>query len=156
MKGIDYYSPRDLEYIHGARTFEAMLNVALTVLKKMPRPVALLCGPISSGGFGSFEENVRVFENMITLLEREDKVVFTQVPLELQLQAIKKTLYFGGEGHLFTALYLPIIKSRMIGEMIFLPTWRTSAISRWQHREARRIRMPVTHLHWRIFKQSGG
>ena len=84
-----YYLYDDYRDIEVAQTFEELLPIALDVIRRMPQPVAMVCGPISSGGFGSVQANLEHFNNRITELILAGVTVFSQMPFEDKIQEIK-------------------------------------------------------------------
>lgn len=51
-----YWTKDDVLKVENATTFERLRDVALKILKGMPRPVGMVSGPITSGGEGSVKK----------------------------------------------------------------------------------------------------
>ena len=84
-----YWTPADFEKLKNARTMSECLVIAMEVLDRMPQPVVMVSGPISTGGKGSVEENTRAFADAIRLLRVSGKTVFQKINNVLPFPWIK-------------------------------------------------------------------
>ena len=110
-----------------------LLAVARAVLDRMPDPVVLISGPISTGGRGSIEENLRAFSDAIRLVHLSGKTVFNQLPFEdkfIELSRKSTAAYFTP---ILDDFFLPILKSGKIKQIIFMKDWQSSTGARWEH-----------------------
>jgi len=62
---IKHYTEEHFNELEKALTYKDLFIIAEKVLKKMPPPVGQVCGPISTGGVGSIEGNLRQLEKAI-------------------------------------------------------------------------------------------
>lgn len=46
-----YWTKEDFKRLETAQTMPELLSVALAILDRMPQPIVLVSGPISTGGF---------------------------------------------------------------------------------------------------------
>jgi len=142
-----YWTDEDILKLEQAESVDKMLEVGLAVLKRMPSPVAQVCGPISTGGRGSLLENLVAFNEAIVFLQAEGKIIFDQMPFEASMQRIKSTLQPGEYAtSLLTDFYLPIFKSGLIKMMYFLPDWQSSKGASWEHEEAQKLGIEIIYL----------
>lgn len=128
-----YWTPFDFDEIKAAKTFGECVPVALGVLAKMPQPVSMVAGPLTSGGLGSASENIKAFEMTIAALEKKGETVFSQLPFEpkfLQLSANWKEDYCTP---ILDDFYMPIFKSGLVKKMWFMPNWQTSTGAKWEY-----------------------
>ena len=72
-----------------APTLQALTERALADLVSMGGDVALVCGPISSGGLGDVDMNLDVFNATIASLRRHDPAIFDTLPFEAGIIALK-------------------------------------------------------------------
>ena len=145
-----FFKREDHADIGEARSFEALLPIALRVLERMPPRVLMVCGPISTGGLGSIEKNLERFHVAIRILIMRGENIFSQMPFEHPIQQIRKIPgYEQGHEHLLNSFYLPIFKSGRITRMCFLPDWHSSKGARWEFRQANLLGID------RVFFRSG-
>ena len=127
------WTPTDYDNLKKANTLPELLAVALTVLDRMSQPVALVSGPIATGGKGSVEENVRAFADTIRAVRVSGKTVFNQLPFEEKLTALAKQSKMAYFTPILDEFILPILKSGKIAEIIFMKDWQSSTGSRWEY-----------------------
>ncbi|MDO8590941.1 MAG: hypothetical protein Q7R65_03105, partial [bacterium] len=70
-----YWTLEDFENLKRAETMAELLNIALVILDRMPKPISLVSGPISTGGLGSTSENLKVFAEAIEALAKTGETV---------------------------------------------------------------------------------
>ena len=78
---LNYVSQQDLEKIDAALTFEELRDIAFRILRRMPQPVGMVCGPISTGG-GTVEENLAALARGIDGRIRNGNNIFIQLFFE--------------------------------------------------------------------------
>ncbi len=144
---LRYFSQEQLRAIKRAETFESLSDIALLVLRGMPPGVAMVCGPITTGGSGSVEENLKRFARAIALLDSRGENIFTQLPFEAPMQKIKenKAYYKGGE-HLLKTFYFWLFCSGYVTRLCFLPGWESSYGARWEHDRALAFDLEIKYL----------
>ena len=137
-----YWTPTDYQQISAAKNFDDLLVVANNVIARTPKPIYQVCGPISTGGAGSVEKNLEVFDQAIEHFSNYANL-FDQIPFEDPIQELKKT----DKRDLLEIFYRPIIGSENIDTLLFLPDWRSSdgAQKEWAMGEKyglRRVELP--------------
>jgi len=142
----DYWTNEDIKNLEQAQTFSALSAIALDVLKKMPQPVAQVCGPISTGGTGSMEQNLAVLNQTIKTTQAQGKIVFDQVPFQLAMHRIKRLIGAQSNVALLDGFYLPLFESGLIKTLYFLPNWQTSQGATWEHEQAKRLGLEIVYL----------
>ncbi len=130
MHQIDPYSyfRPEVSALEAAPTIQSLLPIALRILERMPHGVSMVCGPISTGGKGSVEENLALFGVAIETLASRGENIFSQMPFERPIQRMKKT-----NSGLLNTFYLPIFKSGRVRRLCFLPGWESSEGATWEH-----------------------
>ncbi len=146
-----YYTPDVLERIRQALSYQDLLAIAIDVLKTIYndrplKPIAMVCGPISTGGKGSREENLKIFDRAINLLLAGGSVIFNQMPFENDMKRIYQSNSDLQGTRLLEEFYLPIFEMGFIKLLLFLPGWEGSVGSRWEHEQAKRLGIPVLYL----------
>lgn len=124
-----------------ADTFGKMAQVMLAELAKFPEgaEIGMAFGPITTGGRGSPEENLRVFEAVIARLRREGRLVFSQMPYEPQLFKLTAAWRQSAPGNsnaycwpVLKETYLPLFESNRISLAWFIPGWESSQGAAWE------------------------
>lgn len=142
-----YWQPTDWQSLAAASSFDDCAAIALAILGRMPQPIGEVCGPISTGGRGSVEENLKAFDQTINRLLQEGKNIFDQVPFERPMFALLSSGKETRESdRLLTAFYLPIFESSLISTLYFMPDWQSSHGATWEHEQAKRLGMEIVYL----------
>ncbi|MFA6273208.1 MAG: hypothetical protein WC673_01820 [Candidatus Paceibacterota bacterium] len=115
---------------------------ALFAISKMPKPVILFSGPISTGGFGSVANNIECLLSFISESSKREISVFNQIVYERRLDCILKD-HKDYDYPLLNYFYKPILESRKINGLVFLPLWQSSVGSTWEHNFATSIGIPI-------------
>lgn len=137
----------DVQKVALLETYADMKDVALIALKALPQPVVQVCGPLTTGGRGSFEKNLEMFHEGIQFLAEQGKTVFDQRPFEIPMQKLKATRK--GPGYAYELLYefyLPVFQSGHVKELHFLPGWESSIGARWEHDQAQQLGITIFYL----------
>lgn len=116
-----------------AESLQGFAKLAEAELMELGGDVALVCGPISTGGLGSIEENLGVFNATIATLRRTDPAVFDTLPFEAgivdQRIAWEKNPANAGKPFstaLMTEFYGPLFRQPSITHAYFIPGWEAS------------------------------
>ncbi|MDO8483145.1 MAG: hypothetical protein Q7S86_05005 [bacterium] len=131
-----YWTPADFEKLNKGHSMPEFLALAMEILERMPQPVVMVSGPISTGGHGSVEENSRAFADTIRLQRVSGKTVFNQLAFEdkfLELSQQSKMAYYTP---ILDDFFLPILKSGKIKQIVFMKDWQSSTGSRWEYTQA--------------------
>mgnify|MGYP001559486581 FL=1 len=115
---------------------------ALSDILKMPGPVILFSGPISTGGFGSVADNIECLLSFISESSKKGISVFNQIVYERRLDCILKD-HKDYDYPLLNYFYKPILESGKINGLVFLPLWHSSIGSTWEHNFAVSIEIPI-------------
>ncbi len=141
----NYVTQQNLEEIDEASTFEELNDIAFRVLRRMPQPVGMVCGPITTGG-GTVEENLAALAKGIDERIQKGKDIFIQLFFEAAMHRIKETSYYRDGNHLLETFYLPLFEAGLIKTLYFLPTWQSSEGASWEHAQALRLGMKIIYL----------
>ncbi|HEY4486572.1 MAG TPA: DUF4406 domain-containing protein [Candidatus Paceibacterota bacterium] len=142
-----YWTDEDRRDLKVAQTYRDLSKIALQVLARMPEPRGELCGPITSGGAGSVEANLRRFDRAIQKLTEEGTEIFSQMPFEMIIQEMRQKMNLKEyDTYILNDFYLPIFESGFIHTLYFLPDWETSVGARWEHEQAERLGIAIIYL----------
>lgn len=145
-----YWTPFNIFDLRNAETFNALFDVAHQILLRMPQPIAMVCGPISSGGLGSKEKNLEVFRNTIKTISDKGVVVFSQMPFERPMWKIQEKIEavpcYNGGCNILESFYLPIFESGLIKKFYFIRGWETSLGATWENNQAKRLGIEIVYL----------
>ena len=143
----NYWTNEDYEALNRAETFLDVGLVAMHVLNRMPKDVAQLCGPISTGGLGETKANLELFAKILEKLKKQNVIFFNQLPLE---DAIVRIRVNQGEKYdpleLLENIYEPLFKTGKITTTYFIHGWETSLGTRWEHEQSKRRGMTIKYL----------
>jgi hypothetical protein len=131
---------------------ESLSKEALREINKMEGPVIQFCGPISTGGFGNIADNIECISSLIKECQIKNIFVFNQLAYERRMDQILKE-YHDYDYPLLDFFYKPILKSKKISGLVFLPLWQTSTGSKWEHDFAKSINIPIFYLENMLIKE---
>ncbi len=130
-----------------ASSHKDLFKIAEDILRRMPSPIGQVCGPISTGGAGSIEKNLKRFEIAIADLQNKGLNIFDQMPFENPMHRIISQKSDGKyDNSILNDFYLPIFESGMVKKLYFLPDWESSTGARWEHEQAKRLGLDVEYL----------
>lgn len=138
---IHFWNEEDSNELEEADTFADLVPIALRVIKRMSPPLAMISGPVSTGGRGSIEANLHMLSAAVDLAYAKGHNVFDQNPFEAKLQELKNQCVHenGYCQELLDHFYKPIFESGAIKRMYFLPDWQTSVGARWERSQCERL-----------------
>lgn len=136
------WKEEQLHRMRTPRTFDGLGEVVVSIVREMAEDadgkLHQVCGPISSGGLGSMEDNLRVFQTSINVVsQRYQCHVFNQLPLQdklVELYLAWRAEYPKEEycWDILEKVYGPIFRSDCIEVGHFIPRWHTSTGTRWE------------------------
>lgn len=138
-----WWTPDDAVALERAASFTELSQVALRIAGRMPQPLGQVCGPITTGGFGSLEKNFARFREAIALLTGVGHSIFDQMPFEDPMFEIGKRR---GSDTLLEDFYGPLFRSGLIRRLFFLPAWHTSEGAAWEREQAIRLKLEIVDL----------
>ncbi len=162
MEHCPYWRQHGFSSLRDAKNFRELGEVALRVLSCFPEyargGIVQVCGPISTGGFGSREKNLAVFGDAVRLLREEGRQVFDQTPLEDEVVRLWELWKSNPQntGYCWAILediYTPIFQSGMVGTLFFLPGWEGSTGSRWEREHASLHGLDIQDYPTDLYKQ---
>jgi hypothetical protein len=138
-----YWMTEDIQALDDAKKHSDLVIIALEILNRMPEPIVQICGPLTTGGLGSFELNVVEFEKAIIFFSDKREKVFDQLPFQ---NAMKRLSKGNGYNKILTNFYLPIFKSGKIETYKFLPGWQESRGAKWEHKTLKKLKCEIIYL----------
>lgn len=147
MRNERYWTDVDRAALLAAQFFSDLTAIALRVLDRMPQPIGQVCGPISTGGVGSIEGNLSLFDATIDRLICQGRIVFDQVPFEQPVfRIIGENRGSREQNMLLNQFYLPIFESGHVSCLYFIHGWKSSEGARWEHMQAERLGIKIEYL----------
>ncbi|MES2088114.1 MAG: hypothetical protein V4467_03960 [Patescibacteria group bacterium] len=133
-----YWTAKNYEDVEKAEVFSELFVVASEILNSIPEPVALVSGPISTGGLGSIEKNLEVMARNIAALEKKGVHIFNQLPFENKFKEFSKNSkeYYTP---ILDHFYLPLFQTGKITKIFFVPGWETSTGAKWEYEQAEKL-----------------
>ncbi|PIR88239.1 MAG: hypothetical protein COU10_00220 [Candidatus Harrisonbacteria bacterium CG10_big_fil_rev_8_21_14_0_10_45_28] len=142
-----YWTEKETAVLDQAEEYKDLLAGAMPVINRMPTPIAQVCGPLTSGGSGSMEENMAVMQSAIDKLRSDGKNIFNQLPFEKPMQRLRNKLEPGKYStRLLADFYLPIFNSGKITTLYFLSNWETSTGTRWEREQGEKLGLEIVDL----------
>ncbi|MBU1046401.1 DUF4406 domain-containing protein [Patescibacteria group bacterium] len=142
-----HYTTRELQLLKEIDRSEDLLNIAWGILNRIPQPIEIVCGPISTGGKGSIEANMSYLNEWISELQKKGHNVFSQIPFEDPMHKMIKLFKTKGYPNwILNDFYLPIFKSGLIKKFNFIPGWQSSTGACWEYGQAQKIGIEVAFL----------
>lgn len=144
-----YFKDEDWEDLNKASNIANVYEVALRVLSRMPENLSQVCGPITTGGKGSIEDNLEEFNNRIKELQESGVDVFDQMPFEEPMHRIMLDFQKTKNEYMNSILddfYLPLFKTNKIKQLYFIPGWKSSKGSCWEHDTANKLGIKINYL----------
>jgi hypothetical protein len=127
--------------------------IALGELKKFKHDIHLVCGPITTGGRGSIEENLRVFDAVVTWLLEAGLPIFSQLPYEDQIFTLRQRWQAEdtarvGQYHeaILHNFYAPLIQSGRINRPWFIKGWQSSTGATWERQQFTDLKVKIVDL----------
>lgn len=129
-----------------APSFKSLSEMALEELRALDGSAHMVCGPISTGGYGNAVVNLLVFNHAIEVLRARGCPVWSQMPYEagiaeLEQQWRKENPNAAYCESLLTEFYLPLVLSNLIAKAWFLDGkhgWETSRGASWEFEQFRK------------------
>jgi len=121
-----------------SNSFKDLLQVAMMILDTTHGPLAMVSGPISTGGKGSIESNILAMQEYIEELYQAGVNIFDQTPFEGPMQRLKNTAV-KYDYDLLNDFYLPIFESGYIKQMFFMYDFESSTGANWEHEQMIRL-----------------
>jgi hypothetical protein len=148
QKTKQYWDKDDLEKVNKVISIEELYTIAKKIVTKMPKPIVQVCGPISTGGQGSIEANLNLFNQTILSLQAQDLSVFDQMPFEESMARLSLELRAQGkyDNSILTDFYFPLFESGNISTFYFLPNWQSSVGARAEHQKAEELGIKIIYL----------
>jgi hypothetical protein len=138
-----------------ARSFGELVGFATIELSKFPEKAEIVCGPITTGGQGSVEKNLKVFNGAIKGLIAQGRPVFNQMPYETALFRLRAEYERLAERNpddktynpvVLEEFYRPLFQTRQFLRAWFLPGWRSSQGACWERGVLLALGADVTDL----------
>ena len=132
-----------------AESFETLAKLAIGELTLLGR-AGIVCGPISTGGCGSAEDNFLVFNRTIISLQDEGFPIFSQIPYESGIGKLRQAWNdAGNSGYCMPILhefYAPLFRTGLITCAWFIPGWESSFGARWEREECKKLGIKTCDL----------
>lgn len=131
-----HYEQEDFARLETATSFEALVDIAITILKRIKKEgheVVQICGPMSTGGLGNIEDNFAFFRKAIEKAREQGLVVFDQTHFQHAMQRLSQHLVNDEYNmDILEIFYKKVFESGLISKALFLPKWETSKGSCWE------------------------
>jgi hypothetical protein len=140
-----YWTDEDKRSSANIKTFSALAEMALQIMKRMPPRVHAVSGPITTGGLGNAKDNMALFKKTTEDLAIEKGLnVLSWVPFEDIIVSILKEWKKANPDEkycmpLLDDFYLPLFESGLISDIHFIYGWDSSMGARWEHDQCVRL-----------------
>jgi hypothetical protein len=137
-------------------SFEELVELALNEVAKFRGDIEIVCGPITSGGRGSVEENLKLFNAVIKGLIDEGRPIFNQMPYEdalfrLRAKSEKAEGRMPGDASynpiVLERFYRPLFETNRFTRAWFIKGWESSKGACWEHELLSGLGAQISYLH---------
>ncbi|EKD24597.1 MAG: hypothetical protein ACD_80C00194G0016 [uncultured bacterium (gcode 4)] len=135
------------EQLQKAKTFKDLLQIAMMIIANAHPNLAMVSGPISTGGKGSIRLNILAMQEYIEELHQSGENMFDQTIFEEPMERIKDTTA-GYDHRILNQFYLSIFESKHIKKMFFMQDWESSTGANWEHEQM--IRLDIKRIYQTI------
>lgn len=148
------WTKTEYKMLDEAKTFADALTIAMKLIDNQclsRDSFTQVCGPISTGGYGSVEHNLLAFHKTIQKLKKSRKeLIFDQMPFEPLFHRFHaEWSAVHGDAYMQPVLddfYLHLFERGHIKKLTFMHDWKSSRGAQWEHEQAERLRIPVEYL----------
>lgn len=155
---IPQATPEELRRLKEVETFEAAADIAIGVMRRLAQDgskVVQICGPMTTGGAGSFEANVARVERAVEIARGRGVVAFDQEPF---LEALVRLCADRSEqgGYCYEVLevyYNRIFTSGALAATMFLSGWESSTGAKWERAKAAALGLGIEEFPDEWFKE---
>lgn len=134
-----HLTDEDRAAIARCASFEELGKLVASIMKRHGGPFHVVSGPISTGGVGTREGNLKVFQAVIEYLaEKEGLLVFSQIPFEDKLGELveawkKKNPQADYPWPILHVFYDEFFSSGTVDTLHFIDGFRSSIGAVWEH-----------------------
>lgn len=136
-----------------ADSFSELVPLAIAELQKFSDGAEVVCGPISTGGRGNVDTNLKVFSASIAKLQDEGRPIFSQVPYEERIFTFRKRWQESDSSRngqyympILDEFYYPLFQTGLIKKGWFIPGWESSFGARWEREQITGIGAEIEDL----------
>lgn len=142
-----YWTEADARAMGIATNFNDLVAIALRIISKLPQPLGQVCGPITTGGLGSAQANMRRFRQVIQELHRLGIVLFDQCVFEARIYEIAAGEWSRHHNtRLLEDFYHPILSSGHVKTLYFISGWESSHGASWEHEQGLEHGLEIIYL----------
>lgn len=143
-----HWEEHHIEKAKTTREFKRIGELVCEVAEKMPKPLFMISGPMTTGGLGHYSKNIVLFQHAIEEALKEGVYVFNQTMLEEHLQRLVREWLAcnpdsGYCNHVLTDIYDVLLASGHLQGVYFLPGWETSRGARWERETAEKHSLAI-------------
>ena len=119
------------------KSFQDVGIILLYEAMKFLDGAEIVCGPISTGGFGNLKQNLAAFEGTILDLQAQGRPILNQMPYEDKIFELKSAWLEVNPTSDYCwptlwKIYFPTFAARLIKVAHFLPGSESSVGARWE------------------------
>ena len=145
-----YWTKADECAMKTSTSFAELVPLAMRVLARMrarcAETIGMVCGPITSGGKGSKEKNIRIFMRYIREQRSKGLHIFSQMAFEETFWRLQAESPACRGDALLTQFYRPLFESGLMTVFYFIPGWQSSIGATWERGEAVRLGIAIVDL----------
>lgn len=139
-----HWKKHHIEKAKEASDFKMLGELVCEIAEKMPKPLFMISGPMTTGGMGSYSKNILLFQHAIDEAIKAGVYVFNQTMLEEHLQRlVREWLICNPDSeycnHVLTDVYEALFASGHINGVYFMPDWHTSRGARFEREMVERL-----------------
>ncbi len=154
-----YWTEEEANSFSSINSFSELSELALRIMKRMPKGLHVVSGPISTGGFGNSKDNMVVFGAVTEeLISSKGLNILSWVPFEdviYRLLTAWRSVNPPGKycWDIMFKFYKPLFESSLITDIHFIAGWELSTGSKWEHEQCTKLGIRIHYLPVLLSKQ---
>jgi len=156
----EYWRDEERLMLDEVCSYEHAAELAISILTRMRetgKEVVQICGPMSTGGFGTLDQNMARFRVAIKQAQQNGLLVFNQIPFQgviIRVSDHHRSLTY--DMAILEVFYRKIFECGHVSRTLFLPGWESSRGARWEREFASSLGIPTEDYPHRWLHGSSG
>lgn len=136
---FQHWNNKEKKALSKAMSFKDVAKIYLNVMNHMPKNIHAVSGPMTTGGVGVREDNIKIFKSITEILSEDMKLnIISWIPFEFNIRKLlDKWIETNGKNAYCTPIleefYRTVYASGKVTKVHFIHGWESSTGARWEH-----------------------